>query len=302
MNLDYLTKHPELFPSVIGITRTQFRSLLYRFSFALHTAEDVRAYSKKRLRKPGGGRKPVLATDAAKLFFILFYYKVYPTFRLAQAIFGLDKRNVLSWKIFLEGVLVSALGRQLDLPKRRINTMHGLLEVCPGLSSCIVDATERQIRRPKDPTDQTRFYSGKKKRHTVKNQLVVDPTTRRILAVSKTVEGKRHDKKLLEDDAILSWVPPKATILGDSGYQGAGSVAPWARFVTPSKKAHGKKRSESEKETNRALSSVRVRVEHAISYLKHFNILSQTFRGRILHAHQPFMNIACLYNFTRDSR
>lgn len=305
MNLDYLTKHPDLFPSVIGITQTQFRSLLYRFSFALRSAQERKAYSKKRIRKPGGGRKPVLRTDAAKLFFILFYYKTYPTFRLAQAIFGLDKRNILAWKIFLESVLFAALGRQLVLPKRRINTMHGLLEVCPDLASCIVDATERPIRRPKDPEDQTRFYSGKKKRHTVKNQLVVHPHTHRILAVSKTVEGKRHDKKLLEDDAILSWVPPRATILGDSGYQGAGDIAPWARFVTPPKKLRGTERSEGEKATNKVLASVRVRrvrVEHAISYLKHFGILSQVFRGRILSSHQPFMTIACLYNFTRDVR
>lgn len=302
MNLDYLTKHPELFPSVIGITYTQFHSLLYRFSFALHSAEELKAYGKKRLRKPGGGRKPVLRTDSAKLFFILFYYKVYPTFRLAQALFGLDKHNVLLWKVFLEAVLQKTLGRQLVLPKRRINTMHGLLEVCPALASCIVDATERQIRRPQDPEGQTHFYSGKKKRHTVKNQLVVHPHTRRILAVSSTVEGKRHDKKLLEDDAILSWVPPRATVLGDAGYQGAGSIAPWARFVTPPKKQRGRERSEVGKETSRALSSVRVRVEHVISYLKHFAILSNTFRGRVSVAHQPFVNIACLYNYTRGVR
>ncbi len=302
MNLDYLTRHPELFPSVIGITYAQFRSLLYRFSFALRNAEEKRAFSRKRLRAPGGGRKPLFATDEAKLFFILFYYKVYPTFRLAQAIFGLDKRNVFTWKEFLEGVLVAALGRQLTLPKRRVNTLHGLLEVCPALSSCIVDATERPVRRPKDPKDQTHFYSGKKKRHTVKNQLVVHPTTRRILAVSKTVEGKRHDKRLMEDDAVLSWVPPNSIVLGDSGYQGAETIAPWARFVTPIKKPHRADLSPIAKETNRALSSVRVRVEHAIAYLKHFGILSQTFRGRIKTAHQPFLNIACLYNFTRDLR
>ena len=38
----------------------------------------------------------------------------------------------------------------------------------------------------------------RKKRHTVKNQLVVHPRNTRILTVSLTVEGKRHDKKLLE--------------------------------------------------------------------------------------------------------
>ena len=161
MNLDYLTKHPELFPSVVGITHTQFQSLLYRFSFALRTREHLRAYGKKRIRKPGGGRKPTFRTDSAKLFFILFYYKVYPTFRLAQAIFGLDKRNILFWKVFLEGVLCAALGRQLVLPKRRVNTMSGLLEICPALSWAIVDATERPIRRPKDPPESNPLLLGK---------------------------------------------------------------------------------------------------------------------------------------------
>lgn len=302
MNLPYLSKHPELFPSVIGITYSQFRSLLYRFSFALRNAEQARMAGRKRTRAPGAGRKPLFRSDADKLFFILFYYKVYPTFRLAQAVFGLDKRNIFTWKTFLEPVLFTSLKRQLILPTRRVNTMHGLLEVCPGLSSCIVDATERPIRRPKDPTDQTHFYSGKKKRHTVKNQIIVHPSTRKILAVSQTVEGKRHDKKLMEDDMILSFAPLKATVLGDSGYQGAGDIAPWARFVTPIKKQPGKSHTRGEEATNRALSSVRVRVEHAFSYLKHFNILSHVFRGDIQRANQPFQTIACLYNYTRDIR
>lgn len=302
MNLSYLTKHPELFPSVLGITYAQFQSLLYRFSFALRSTEQARAARKKWLRAPGGGRKPRFRTDADKLFFMLFYYKVYPTFRLAQALFGLDKRNIFTWKTYLEPVLFSALKRQLVLPTRRVNTVHGLLEICPVLSSVIVDATERPVRRPKDPDDQTRFYSGKKKRHTVKNQIVVHPRTKKILAVSGTVEGKRHDKKLLEDDAILSFVPVNATVLGDSGYQGSGEVAPWARFVTPIKKQPGKSHSEADKETNRALSSVRVRVEHVFSYLKHFNILSHVFRGEISRANQPFHTISCLYNFTRGMR
>lgn len=302
MNLSYLTKHPELFPSVLGITATQFQSLLYRFSFALRSTEQARAARKTWLRAPGGGRKPRFRTDADKLFFMLFYYKVYPTFRLAQVLFGLDKRNIFTWKTYLEPVLFAALKRQLVLPVRRVNTVHGLLDVCPALSSVIVDATERPVRRPKDPDDQTRFYSGKKKRHTVKNQIVVHPRTKKILAVSHTVEGKRHDKKLLEDDAILSCVPVNATVLGDSGYQGSGEIAPWARFVTPEKKKPGRELSAVQKETNKALSSVRVRVEHALSYLKHFNILSQVFRGEISRANQPFHTIACLYNFTREIR
>jgi hypothetical protein len=36
------------------------------------------------------------------------------------------------------------------------------LKKCPGLSF-VIDGTEREIQRPKDPEEQIIFYSGKKK-------------------------------------------------------------------------------------------------------------------------------------------
>lgn len=302
MNYIYILKHKELFPSVIGITYKQFESVLPKFSYALRIAEHKKAYEKKRQREVGGGRKPTLATDRQKLFFILFYYKVYPTFRFAQTIFEFDKRNIQCWKEFLEPVLFAALGYELELPETRVNGLTGLLTVCPALSQFIVDATERPVRRPKDPKGQTKYYSGKKKRHTVKNQITIHPKSKRILSVSLTVEGKLHDKKLFERDPTVLRVPPKAKGLGDSGYEGARGVNPFISFVTPFKKPRGKELSLSQKTTNKTLSSVRVRVEHVLAYMKHFNILSHTFRNRIPKADQSFLNIACLYNFTRTYR
>ncbi len=214
MNYLYIITHKELFPSVIGITFRQFEKLLYKFSAVLRVAEHQKAYAKKRLRAVGGGRKSKLGTDRQKLFFILFYYKVYPTFRFAQAVFMLDKKNIQQWKEFLESVLFQALGYELELPERQINGLTGLLTICPDLKEFIVDATERPIQRPKDNTLQRTYYSGKKKRHTVKNQLVVHPRNTRILTVSLTVEGKRHDKKLLETDPTLLRAPPNAYGLG----------------------------------------------------------------------------------------
>jgi len=38
----------------------------------------------------GGGRKSKLGDDSGKLFFILFYYRHYPTLRLAQVLFDLE--------------------------------------------------------------------------------------------------------------------------------------------------------------------------------------------------------------------
>lgn len=172
MNYQYLLKHKELFPYAIGITYKQFELLLPKFSCALRKAEHKKAYEKERLRTPGGGRKPKLATDRQKLFFILFYYKVYPTFRLAQVLFELAYSNLYLWEEFLEPVLFEAIGYQLTLPKRRVNSFSGWLEVCPGLAEFIVDGSERPIRRPKDQEKQKKakkYYSGKKKHHTVKN-------------------------------------------------------------------------------------------------------------------------------------
>lgn len=302
MNYIYLLKHQELFPSVIGITHKQFELILPKFSSALRRIEHKKAYEKKRQREVGGGRKSHLQTDRQKLFFILFYYKVYPTFRFAQVIFEFDKCNAQYWKEFLEPVLFEALGYELELPEVRVNGLTGLLTVCPTLKEFIVDATERPVRRPKDPKNQTKYYSGKKKRHTVKNQITINPHKKRILSVSLTVEGKRHDKKLLEDDPTLLRAPPRAKGLGDLGYSGAQEINKLISFIMPIKKSKGTELTDSQKETNKALSSVRVKVEHVISYLKHFNILSHTFRNRIEKADQPFVNIACLYNFTRTHR
>lgn len=55
------------------------------------------------------------------------------------------------------------------------------------------DGIEREIPRPVDADVQEEQYSGKKKRHTVKNAVVITASCL-ILFVSQTVCGKTHDK------------------------------------------------------------------------------------------------------------
>ena len=54
------------------------------------------------------------------------------------------------------------------------------------LEEMIKDFPEQPIRRPKKR--QRKYYSGKKKRHTIKN-----PRSGKIMYVSKPAPGKRHD-------------------------------------------------------------------------------------------------------------
>lgn len=299
MNLPYLLKHPDLFPAVVGMSYENFSRLLPLFDLRYRQCQYHKLWRLDRLRAAGAGRRPVLRTSSERLLFILFYYKTYPTFRLAQVIFGVDKETIHRWKVFLEEVLWLTLGHQLALPKRKVRTVAGMLEVCPDLSEFIIDATERAIQRP--GKNQEFYYSGKKKRHTVKNQIIIHPHTKRILAISKTVEGKRHDKQLCEDEGMILRAPPGAAGLGDLGYQGLDGISPYLKIILPHKKPCRGELTKGQKETNRVISSVRVRVEHVIGSLKHFDILSERYRGRLSSVDIPFRNIAALYNFTRQA-
>lgn len=301
---DYLFSHPDLFPCVIGITKTQFDKILPKFSLALLRSEGRYLARFKRLREAGGGRKAHLKSGAEKLFFVLLYYKIYPTFRFCQILFGFDKRNCQIWVRRLENVLFEALGYELNLTKAkasmRVSSWNKWIEVCPELKEFLVDATERQIQRPKDKEKQEYYYSGKKKFHTVKNQIIVNPNSKRIIAVSDTVEGKRHDKKVFEESSVYLKIPPKALALGDSAY--IGIKHPFLNLVHPVKKPPGVKLSEEMKQNNKAISSIRVSVEHPISYLKHFGILAQKYRGKDITTNIQIQNIATIYNFSMTNR
>jgi hypothetical protein len=96
--------------------------------------------------------------------------------------------------------------------------------------------------------------------------------------------------------------------MADTGYLGLDQDNYRMRLITPYKKSKGENLSDFQKQTNRQISSIRVRVEHPFAWLKHFNILSQTLRTKIKtkeeisKAHRPFTNIACLYNFCLTHR
>ncbi len=258
-NISYIIRKKDLFPTVLGISHYHFERLLPKFSQALRIKQYSRIPDNKRRRKVGGGRKSNLGDDTRKLFFILFYYRHYPTLRFAQALFSLEDSHIHYWIHFLTSVLWEALGYQLDLPKAKVSSLQGLYSTCPDLKEFIVDGTEREIERPKNKTKQKDYYSGKKKEHTVKNQVIINPRKKKILYVSKTITGRVHDKKALVEDGVLILAPPKSKGLGDLAYQGVKEDCPWLNMVTPIKRRPCHKLSEAEKITNKTLSAVRVK-------------------------------------------
>ena len=202
------------------------------------------------------------------------------------------------WIHLLSEVLKIALDRNGYLPKHLPKKLLSALEK-EAHQDLVIDGTERRRQRPKDGEKQKELYSGKKKAHTVKNILIVGDSDREIKYLSKTCEGKKHDKKII-DEAELEF--PEATDLyQDSGFQGFHPEG--VNIHQPKKKPKGGQLTDEEKETNSLISSIRVSVEHVISGLKRCRIVKDVFRNTKDKYDNLVMEIACgLHNFRSEHR
>jgi hypothetical protein len=260
--------------SLTGMDKAEFDVLLASFANSLF----VSFKNKKRLREVGGGRKGILREVNHKLFFILFYLKVYPTYDLAGFIFDADKSRISRWVVHFLPLLEEALGHQAVLPKRKISSLEEFLSLWPEVKDVFIDGTERQTQRPKSQKLSRKRYSGKKRRHTRKNTIVATEG-RRILMVSPTKEGRVHDLTQLNKTGILPNLPQKVTVWADKGYQGLQKQVNNTVMV-PVKKPKGKSLPLEQKRENKIISGLRIVVEHAINGIKRFGSMSAIYRNR----------------------
>lgn len=262
--------------ALTGVSIDEFNELSHEFERVLLGL----ACAKKRKRKPGGGRKGAIGNAEKKLFFILFYFKVYPTFDFAGFIFEVDKSRPCKWYKALMPALEAVLKRKCVLPKRQITSLEEFVQAFPEVKDIFVDGTERRVQRPKNPKQQRNRYSGKKKTHTRKNTVISDDN-KRFLVVSPTKNGKMHDKKQLDKEGGLDNIPPDVTIWTDTGFQGIRKALKNNNDVMmPKKKPRGGSLTTEEKEENKAISSIRIVVEHAICGLKRFRCLTDVYRNK----------------------
>jgi hypothetical protein len=277
LNLQRAFKSDRLLRALTGLNRKAFEELKSTFSEVLANAAVPRRSRLPRQRATGAGRKPTLATVEAKLFFILFYFKVYPTFDLAGLLFDLDRSQANRWMHRLQPLLEEALGEKLALPKRKLTSFEDFVEAFPDVERVILDGTERPIQRAKDRDKQKEDYSGKKKRHTRTHLAGVAPD-RQILVFSTAYPGKTHDKGILNTEGWAEWIPDEVKIQGDLGFQGLQNE--YVNVEIPHKKPKGGQLTDEQKAENQALARERVVGEHAFAGLKRYGIAAQVYRNR----------------------
>ena len=289
--------NPRLIKSVTGSTASEFDVLVGAFNKAWLAAEKARPLLRtdgRRIRALGGGRNSVLRTSREKLLFIMFWFKVYPTFDVMGFFFGMSQTQACEWAHRLAPILEAALGHKKHLPQRKSHTIEKALGAFPALTF-IVDGTDRPCCRPKHGMTRKARYSGRKKRYAIKNILAV--RDRRVVLLGKTRPGRWHDKRCIDFER---WRFPRgSTILGDRGF--AGYAQPHANVRTPERRPNGKK--SRNRPFNKRLARKRIVVEHAIAGVKRSRICSDILRVRKPGMDDKIMLIGCaLHNFRVDSR
>lgn len=256
------------FKRLVGVRHQTFRLMV----------EVMRTQTPPKLKS---GRPSKLSLEDQVLV-TLHYWREYRTyFHIAQT-WGVSEATVCRIVHHVENTLIRSGGFRLPGKK-------WLLQGHEVPATVVVDVTETPIERPKHK--QKQFYSGKKKRHTLKSQLVVDQQSRTIICTAYG-KGRRHDFWLFQVSGVR--LHPRTLGLGDKGYQGWSKLH--ENLHIPTKKPKGEPLPKREKRSNRELAQRRVVAEHVNRHLKIFRILSERYRNRRRRFGLRCNLIAALYN------
>lgn len=282
-----LFKNKRLLKALTGVSEQEFKALIPVFEQSVK--EDKRLRSTATKRRFGGGSKGKLPTTEDKLFFILVYVKTYPTFDVLGFLFNMHRSKAHRNTIRLIGSLEKALGRKLVMPEKQITSVEEFLEKFPDVKDVFIDGVERPIQRPRNKKRQNKLYSGKKKGHRRKS-IIVATEKKKILILTKTKSGRRHDKRLADKESLFERLPESVAAWTDTGFQGAARQH--HNTLIPKKATKNKPLSHQEKEENRIISSFRVVVEHAIGGMKRCKAYADIWRNRLVNLDDRVMRIA----------
>lgn len=299
MNIDKVLHNRRLTLALTGLTPQEFIDLLPTFERVWQAVkqQDYSKNRKNRMRRPGGGRKGFLRGMHDKLFFILFYYKCYPTYDVLTFLYGFDRANGFRRQKQMTHILEKTLGRKMVLPERRLRKVEEFFTMFPEAKEVFIDGTERPIQRPKNLTQQKDKYSGKKKRHTVKNILIADKH-KRIGFLSKTESGRKHDFEMFKKHAPPHYIPTTVKQHMDLGFKGYHAQFPDHKISMPDRKPRIRDLSKTKLQQNKKKSSWRALVEHAICGTKRFRIVTDVFRNKVKGSDDKAMLISCgLWNY-----
>ncbi len=169
---------------------------------------------------------------------------------------------------------------------KRLQTPEEVEKYFPGFLSFIDCTAKQQIPRPKDKDRRKMYYSGKKKRHTIKNQFMMVNNSGYILhKANNHKKGHRHDY-IFKNIRITILSPLNKLWLMCLTLDilvGVEKDFPEQLSALPCKKKRNQKDlSQEEKEYNKIHSKKkRIVIEHTICRQKIYRILADVFRNKL---------------------
>lgn len=285
LSFEFASENNKRFQGTTGLTLCQFRNLVSGFDEALFSLLQKKTINGKPRRNKPGFRCSAFLTPELRLFFVLYVLKTNALQQSIATVFEIDQSTVSKYfKLFFQALVMALKDYMPSLVAEDLANDPDLLG---GL--LLIDGTERPVER--DTYEQEEFYSGKKKRHTIKNLLIVT-LTGLIVWLSPTYGGCTHDKKMADESDL----PETLKLLADLGFQGLQKQI--EDLLMPFKKEKGKSLSDSKKLCNKILSSIRVKVENVIGSVKSFRMVKDTCRLRSMEMKDMIFQAACaLHNF-----
>jgi len=296
-----LTRYPSAFRSLTGMAPAEFDHLLTTFRAAHDRHRRHRRTTRRgqpRQRAAGAGH-PHRHDDRHRLLMALVWLRIYPTYELLGFFFGLHKRNAQLNVRAVLAILDTVDDFPFDRPGRDRKKLGSLTEVMAAFPEVrvIIDSKEQRVNRPTGYDAQKPYYSGKKKAHTVKTQVVVDPCGR-IEGVSDSVPGgANHDLPLLCGSGVLERLADGEAAMMDKAYVGVRNYYPDTPVVVPFKASRGHPLTVDQEAFNRGVARCRIVVEPTMAQLNRFPVLRQVFRGQQRQRHgQVIRVVATLVN------
>jgi hypothetical protein len=232
--------------------------------------EQQRLDRAQRQRAIGGGSEYKLALPE-RLLMTLIWLRLYLSTKALGFFFGVSKstasRNTRNLLSALRRVGEATLGWP-EPPKRgQGKTVAQALQACPDLYA-FVDATEQVVQRPGNEPSQKAHYSGKKKHHTRKTQIIVNEHGQ-IRHLSHSTPGSVHDLKHFRQSGAKKLIPKDTAVGGDASYDGLGNDLLDHSVITTFKARRHHPLTEEQKLLNQEFSRARKVVENTLCQLKH---------------------------------
>ncbi len=241
--------------------------------------ERRRLSRRKRERAIGAGGKFKLSLEE-RVFIALFFLRHYLTYALLGFLFDLHESNAYRNVKVMKEFLREHLPLSERVRGKRTGSIDEFLEEMPEIE-LLIDATEQERQRPKGREERKGYYSGRKKRHSIKSQVVVERGKGLILDVSSEWLGSIHDLKVFEGSGVVRrFASFKVKGWVDRGYEGIERVAIGWEIEEPKRKPKGRELTEVEKARNREINRERVKVEHRILAMKRYRVFGGGYCGR----------------------